>query len=580
MSDILFRSMEFDRSSVNEENRTVELAFSSEQPVKRSFGVEVLSHRAEDVNLDFIQGGTAPLLFEHDAERQIGVVENATISADGVGRAVVRFGKSPFANEIFEDVKDNIRRNVSVGYVITNKTVEKRGADNLVRVAWMPKEISIVSVPADMTVGVGRSEEMAVEVESVETEKEQTRNIEMENQNVDIEVVRAEVQKSERTRVSEISALATRHGVQEMANQFIADGRGVDEFRAAVLDEMSRKQVKVSGSAEIGLSEKEVGEFSLARAVNALVTGDFDEAGFELEVSRAVAKKQGKIQTRSSIFLPAEYGTRAAGANAVLASANPALIDNRKIGFMDVLFNKTIAAQLGVQYIGGLSGTVDFPKFTNAAIARFVGEGADGTIDQVDSGKVSLAPRTLVALTELTRSMVANSVGIEARLRAQMEKAVAQALDKDVFAQVVADAGITWLTNPALGAYDYAELRAVVNALRVANSLNDNCRWAMDSAVANKFETTVKDTNTVGIYLRDDETGRMAGFGSEVSENVGNNLIFGDWSEVTVGTWGTLELSVDTSQQFASGGFLLRAITDVDAVVTRPEAFTGYKVVI
>lgn len=581
MSDLLFRSSQFDRAAVDEENRTVSLAFSSEQPYKRSFGMEVLSHRAGDVDMSFIASGSAPLLLDHDQKRQIGVVEFAGIS-EGVGRATVRFSRSPLAEEIFNDVKDGIRKNISVGYAITNKTVEQRDQESVVRCSWFPQEISVVSVPADKSVGIGRAdgEDSLIEEPAVEIEiKKETSQ--MENQTVDIEVVRAEVQKTERTRVAELAALGQRHGLVEMASQYITDGRGVDEFRAAALDEMSRKSVKVESSAAIGLTEKEAGEFSLARAVNALVTGDFSDAGFELEVSRAVAQKQGKLQTRSNIFVPAEYGVRAAGANAITAANNPALIDSRKQGFMDVLFNKTIASKLGVQYLSGLVGAVEFPRFTNAAVARFVGEGADGTIDKVDSDTATMSPRTLIALTELTRSMVLNSSGIEARLRAHLEKAVAQALDQDVFATVLADADINWLTNPVAPAtFDYTALRAAVNALRAANALSDNAMWAMDSGVANLFETTEKDSNTVGIYLRDDTTGRMAGFGSDVSESVGNNLIFGDWSEVTVGNWSTLELSIDSSQKFTSGGFLLRAITDVDAIVTRPVAFSGYKAVI
>lgn len=580
MSDnILFRSTQLDRSAIDEENRTVSLAFSSEAPYQRSFGTEVLSHKDGDADLSFIASGSAPLLLDHDQKRQIGVIELAGIS-DGVGRATVRFSRSALATEVFNDVKDGIRKNISVGYAITNKTMEQRGQESVVRCSWFPQEISVVSVPADKTVGIGRSdsedslnEEPAVELEiKQETPK-------METQNVDIEVVRAEVQKTERTRVAEISTLAQRHGLGEMASQYISDGRSVDEFRAAALEEMGRKQPSVQSTAAIGLTEKEAGEFSLARAVNALVTGDFSQAGFEMEVSRAVAQKQGKLQTRSNIFIPAEYGVRAAGANAITAANNPAIIDTRKQGFMDVLFNKTIAAKLGVQYLSGLVGAVEFPRFTNAATARFVGEGQDGNIDVVNSDKATMSPRTLIALTELTRSMVLNSSGIEGRLRAHLEKAVAQALDQDVFATVLADADIDWLTNP-VGAYGYTDLRAAVNALRTRNALSDNAMWAMDSGVANVFETTEKDSNTAGIYLRDDVTGRMAGFGSEVSENVGNNLIFGDFSEVTVGNWSTLELSIDASQKFTSGGFLLRAITDVDAIVTRPVAFSGYKTVI
>lgn len=578
--EIFYRSALVDPSAIDEETRTVQLAFSSEAPYQRKFGTEVLSHKAEDVNMGFLQSGTAPLLFEHDPERQIGVIETAEISSDSVGRAKVRFSKSAFSQEIFQDVVDQIRSSISIGYVITEKSIEQRSdGQSIVRCKWTPKEISFVSIPADTSVGVGRSDSEVI-IEEPATALEIKQESIMENQEINLDTVRSDAQKTERTRVAEISTLAQRHGFAEMATQYIADGRSVDEFRAAALEEMGRKQATVQSTAAIGLTEKEIGEFSLARAVSALASGDFADAGFEMEVSKEVAKQTGKVQTRSSIFLPLEFATRNAGANAVAIANNPALQDTRKVGFMDVLFNQTLASRLGVQFMAGLVGTVEFPKFTNAATARFVGEGVAGTIDKVDSDKVVMAPRTLIALTELTRSMVINSSGIESRLRAQLEKVMAQAMDKDVFAQVLADADIDWLTNPGtLAGYDFKALKAATKALALRNALNDNCRWAMDASIADLFETVEKDSNTVGIYLRGDD-GRMAGFGSEHSENVGNNLIFGDWSEVTVGSWGTVEISVDTSNKFTSGGFLLRAITDVDTAVTRPESFTGYKAVI
>ena len=100
--------------------------------------------------------------------------------------------------------------------------------------------------------------------------------------------------------------------------------------------------------------------------------------------------------------------------------------------------------------------------------------------------------------------------------------------------------------------------------------------FAFDPLVGNALATTVKDTNTAGIYLRADD-GSVAGYQTASSNHVGSNIIFGDFSNVTVGNWSTLELAIDDSTKFTSGGFLLRAITDIDVAVTRPEAFAGYK---
>ena len=151
-----FRSAQV--GAVNQDARTVELAFSSEAPVQRWYGTEILSHAPEAVVMTRLNDGAA-LLLDHDWEKQIGVVETVSIDADRRGRAVVRFGKSARAEEIFQDIADGIRRHVSVGYRIIDaeRTEIKDGEDTWTITKWEPFEISIVSVPADTSVGVGRS---------------------------------------------------------------------------------------------------------------------------------------------------------------------------------------------------------------------------------------------------------------------------------------------------------------------------------------------------------------------------------------------------------------------------------------
>ena len=622
---IYYRSADLSRAEIDEQNRTIVVAFSSEQSVQRSFGLEVLSHAPQDVDLSFLASGRAPLLLEHDREEQIGVIERAAIDADGIGRAVIRFSKGEDGEEIFQDVLDGVRTNISVGYTITGQRIEQDAmGNNIVYCQWKPKEISIVSIPADETVGVGRSDD-TIESQSINNNENGSQSV---NEASDSQIAQTtsdsqiaqttsdsqianevtteaeiadltntaqrsdqsikgkntmtietqfdadSIRSAERARVSEITSIAKRFDAEDVATQFVADGRSVDEFRAAVLEKMS-KAPAVRSTATIGLTEKEAEEFSLSRAISAVVSGDWSEAGYELECSRAAAKAQGKLQTRSNIFVPAEVLTRAAGANAVTAAGNPSLVNRTKVGFMDVLFNNTIAQRLGVQYMTGLNGVIELPKFTGAVQARFVDEGQDGTIDNIPSGVVELKPRTLIALAELTRSMILNGTAMEQRIQAQLQKAVATKIDAAVFDAILAETGIAWGTLGA-GGLDYAAIRGLIKDVEVANALNDMAMFAFDPLVGNALATTVKDTNTAGIYLRADD-GSVAGYQTASSNHVGSNIIFGDFSNVTVGNWSTLELAIDDSTKFTSGGFLLRAITDIDVAVTRPEAFAGYK---
>ena len=173
---LLHRAAEFDRATFNEEKRTVELSFSSEEPVQRWFGYEILDHKPESVDLRRINLG-GPLLMDHNTRDQIGVIEEARIGEDKKGRARVRFGSSTRAKEIFQDVKDGIRTNISVGYRVLKLVTEKieKEVETLRATSWLPLEISIVSVPADTTVGIGRDDEPTFET-TIETQRTEPMN--------------------------------------------------------------------------------------------------------------------------------------------------------------------------------------------------------------------------------------------------------------------------------------------------------------------------------------------------------------------------------------------------------------------
>lgn len=163
---ILYREVSISSDAiVDEEERTVRISFSSEQPVLRQSWfadpwVEILGHATGEMNLERLNNG-ATLHYNHRRSRadRIGVVESAT--GDGRGEALVRFSKNDRVNDIWDDVKDNILRNVSVGYSIDERKLVKdgeSGAPAEYRVTrWTPMEISFVDIPADSTVGLGRN---------------------------------------------------------------------------------------------------------------------------------------------------------------------------------------------------------------------------------------------------------------------------------------------------------------------------------------------------------------------------------------------------------------------------------------
>ena len=302
-----YRTIDLSKASyIDEESRRVRVGVSSEEPVERSFGMEVLGHSADDINMEFINSGRAPLLLDHDMEKQIGVIEEFKLDETAKRTtAVVRFGKSALAQEIFEDVADGIRMNISVGYRVDKLTRMNKDDENYYKAQWTPMEVSSVSVPADQSrlVGVGRSKD-----------KQNTNNIEvitMENKDINLDEVRSQTideAKAEFKRNSkEIIDLAARHNKRDLADKAIADGISVEEFRGVLLENISNN-TPLETPSEIGMTKEEVREFSLVKAIRAMANPSDrkaqEDAAFEFECSAEAARQYGK--DAQGIMLPSE----------------------------------------------------------------------------------------------------------------------------------------------------------------------------------------------------------------------------------------------------------------------------------
>ena len=234
-SEKFLRSAPFVRESIDKEARTVEIAFSSDEPYLRWWGLEILGHKDGEVDMDFMASGMAPLLLQHYHGDQVGVIESARIDKDGKGRAVVRFSRSARGEEIFQDVIDGIRQPVSVGYQIEEMILieQKEEGPDVYRVTrWRPFEASLVSVPADTTVGVGRSGDMptkpTIEVKTMDLKDQEKRDreaIELAKQKA-IE----EAREAEAGRIRNISALGDQHGFTKEAAEAVQKGTSLDQF--------------------------------------------------------------------------------------------------------------------------------------------------------------------------------------------------------------------------------------------------------------------------------------------------------------------------------------------------------------
>jgi HK97 family phage major capsid protein len=629
-----FRSFTISKSAIDKEKRTVQLSFSSEQPVERWWGLEILDHEKKSVNLRRLKRGGA-LLIDHAMSNQVGVIEEVSIDeVDRMGRANVRFGRSAKAEEIFQDVIDEIRTNVSVGYQVNEAVLEKEVKDGLSTyriMDWEPYEISLVSVPADITVGIGRSEdEIGVrEIEvKVPTKKEEKRE---EEKTPPIEIPKKEERQMEKCpkcgaeikdgkcAVCEEKARAAaalpptpsalelekdrRRGIENLckANRipdnirdaWISQGLSMTEVSdqlLLVLEERGRKNPK--SEAEIGIGKKETEQFSLVRAIMACVDNDWRNAPFELECSKAVAKKLNRVAEQTKFYVPfevlqreVEVPIRRDGRRdlSVGYGGGAYLVDTANVGFIEMLRNRSVVMRMGARRLTGLQGNVTIPKQSGAATAYWLtSETTEITESQQTILQVVMTPKTVGAYTEISRQLLLQSTpGAEGIVSDDLAQVVAIAADYAALAGPgTAGSPLGIIYTPLVGTQSgttlaYAGVLGMQSDLAEANVTPIRGGYVGTPATAVIMMSEMKVANAWSpCWEGNIWDGSMCGFPAMSSNQIPTaGLLFGDWQELVIGEWGVLEVEVNPYANFKAGIIGVRAIYSMDVAVRRPVAF-------
>lgn len=630
-----YRSATIVRESVNVTDRTMELAFSSETPVERWFGKEILGHGPGECNLDWLSSGRAPFLVDHNTREQIGVVVRAWIGADLKGRALVRFGSSVRAEQELQDCAAGIRCNVSVGYDLDELVLVESGgepgdpgADPTYRAKWTPWEISTVAIPADTAVGVGReAAEGARDIPVVKPSSNRTRSMEPNTQNqpapapapapvVTPGADTAAILRAERQRVEDITALGTRHQLKEITDKAIKDGTSIEAFRGIVLMSIEPGKPLETPATELGMSRKEAKSYSVVRMLAAQANaktgaGDLRSlAPFEAECHTEVEKRLGvaargifvplDVQRQEIIVAPGQrdlvVGTANAGGNLVATDLRPA-------DFITLLRNAMMVRAMGATVLTGLVGNIAIPKQTGAGTAYWVGENAAPTESQQTVGQVPLSPKSVAAFTDYSRLLLKqSSIDIEGFVRSDLSQILGLAID-------LASLHGSGAANQPLGLAGTAGIGAVVGGtngaaptwgnivdletqVAVANADVGRMGYLTNAKVRGKLKQTEKAATTAQFVWPDvagprPGFGLMNGYGVGVTNQVASNLtkgtsngvcsalFFGNWADLLIGEWGVLDLLVNPYIGADAGTVRVHAFQSVDIAVRRAGSFSA-----
>ena len=609
----------FERKEVtdfkNVKSRTFEFPFSSEYPVKRYFGNEVLSHEDGAADLSRLNDGGA-VLFNHNMDKPIGVVESAYIGEDKRGYAKIRFSRSKFASEILEDVKDGILRGISFGYSINDMD---ETADGMLARSWSVHELSVVTVPADPTIGFGRSlispsqgnsitmEDKSPQQEiisaeesaspSVRTMEESTKETAVEaEKSVEIDI-KAEVQRAideNNARTAAITSLCRefgKYGAEELTDSLIKSNKSPAEAKAAILDLVKNKAEAVNtpirstdmSTNEVGLDQKEIKRFSFLRALNALANPTDrqaqEAAAFEREVSDAASKKYEK--PANGILVPNEVLQRDLNVGTATAGGNLVPTELLAGSFIDILRKRMAVMATNPTMLTGLSGNVSIPRMTSTSTAYFVGESGAPTESQQAFDQVNMTPKTIGAFVDYSRRLLLqSSIDVETMIRDDIARVIATKLDNAAIygsgssnepLGIKDTTGVGTSTITTFGTF--AEYIALETDVAAANADVANMFYLINASARGALKSTEKTSTSTANFVF--ENNEINGYPAIVSNQLANNdVLFGDFSQFVIGMWSGLDLTVDPYANATSGSVRIIALQDVDFAVKQPTAFS------
>ncbi|ENI2549026.1 phage major capsid protein [Escherichia coli] len=634
-----------------------EIAFSSEQPYQRQFWDEqnqemvvldeILVHTPEAVDLSRLNNN-APLLFNHNFDNHIGVVCNARIDADNVGRALVKFSKhGTLANDIRNKVIEGTMEKISVGYDIKEYHIDYTKGQ-LIVTKWAPYELSFVTVPADDTVGLNRSlntitvnleakrdmtkeqiEEIKEEQESAqveetpveeikesEVEETQERQVEENKEDENLEdgkdaehpesvdddsstVWETEEVKEEREAApveeEKTEEVAERSEEDELEIREIARELNIDDeelkralaikdmtpeaFRTKALNNLVNAQRNNEQQIKDSKMEK---TFDLNNVIRSLVDGaalGANEAEYSAMAATATMQR-GRAARGGSVFVPAAAMRAAAAGN---TKADLTAITDEKLlteSYIEMLMPESVLGRLGVTVYSGLTAPTAIPKMTKSSVDAFgfVDENGAAPEGKAEFANVKLSPKTFAGGNPISRQSIKTVPGIATLITDHINQAVRIKLEQLILSDKDNERGPAGLVKQLVdasrvtkkAAFSYKDFLKEIAALTDAGVPAQAIKFAMSGATAAELESTLKDNGVSGYII---ENGKLAGYDVVTSGVIpADHIVLGDFSAITIGEWGGLEVDLDDSTYRAQSAIVPRIWVDLDYVVTQPEA--------
>jgi HK97 family phage major capsid protein len=590
------------------------MSISSDEPYMRMDWdgeryYEVLDHTPGGMDDSRLKAGL-PILFNHSRDQHLGRATKYINDGKKCTVSGMIWSESAFAQGKKADAMSGALPDTSVGYRITDdgKQIGKKDGVPIIRFKWAIHEASLVTIPADTSVGVGRAREAGQEPDliainlqkefdadgkEVQTQvtgtKEPDQKMNLNNlpkrlheaaddangaAKIDVVAERNTAVTQERQRVAQIQELAKHFRekgmagrkieTDECASKHIAEGKTVDDFQKAVMLGNFSEVKENNISNETGISEKEAQEFSIIKCFRQLIRPNGRLEGRELRMCEAAEKASGRSVTGLGFMIPpevmrAEFSKemqRALVTN--VFSAAGALVGTDLLGgsLIELLRNKMGVLRMGARVLGGLQGNVSIPLQSGGATASWLSETATLTESPQAVGQLNLTPHKLAASTAFSTQLLAQaSVDAEAFVRNDLMQVIAIARDLAAIAGsgnsgqplgILNAASLsTSVTFANAQTMLYSDALAFENNVAINNADLGSLGYMTTPTVRKNAKATAEISAANSIPVWKDNM--VNGFPAFATNQVptATSVIFGNWNDLILAEWPVNEVIVD-----------------------------------
>lgn len=592
------REMTLPVRAIDVEKREIEVAFATETPISREIEnelyFEILLCDEQSVDLKRINNKGA-VLFNHDRDKLLGTVVSTSIDADRVCRATLRLSNVGLGSTMFSMIEEGILSHISVGYNIYDYRVE---GNNIIVTRWEPSEISLVTVPADINCSIGRSEGRDEEFVEELNEAHEDESVNKDEESITEERLMEEQEGMEETRLDEESydiketlevvnddteSVANIEGSEEVNNEVTREVDEKEETEVESEEETERKRelTSIGTVLKIDTSEAIAKGISVSDFKRSLNNKNNSPKVKDNKMEKSVinglirAAAEGKPFDGARVEVPVNQLVRATSTSPTTGGA---LVKEQYVdSYIDVLRANSIFAQLPIQTYSGLEGegNLVLPKLSSdfTQMFAFIAEGADSPLVDASYEKIVLAPKTFSGSVPLTRTLIKSADTAERYTQDAMVRGAGLKLEKEILSQVVAAAPSTTLT----AAPTQEDVQEALAALATANVRISDVVAIVHPATAAVLRSTLVGANTAAKYMiegfRFDAWLADSVRVIESTQVAAGSIVFGDFSNIVLASWGGLTVDRDDTTLRASQGIVLRTFAYIDHAVAHEEAF-------